>query len=567
MSGFDAATAFARAIVDEWVRNGVTAAVVSPGSRNTPLTLALVRDGRLRVDVVLDERSAGFRALGIGLATGRPAIVCCTSGTAAVNLHPAVVEAHHARVPLLVCTADRPAELRDWGAGQTIDQTGLFGGAVRWFHDPGPADPALDPPEASARWRALACRAATHACGPPAGPVHLNLPFREPLVPTGAPPLDAPGRAGGAPWIRTSALRREPAAADVARLAALVHTHPRGVLVAGWGAEIDPAVAERFARSAGWPVIADPLSQLRTGAHAVSAYEAMLRVEAFARTHRPDLVVRVGAPVTSKVANAWLDDVPTVLVDPDDVWLDPRHVACERVRADGAALLAALTQAGSPEPPGGSWLAQWRDAERKARRALDLVMDGDIACEGRIARDVAAAVPGGGALVVASSLPVRALEWCMAPRPGLRVLANRGANGIDGFVSTALGVASAHSGPVVALCGDLCLLHDTNGLLGGGSSPPVTFVAVDNGGGGIFSYLPQHELAEFETLFATPQSVDLVAVARAHGMTAERVELGAVRERVEEGADTARVLVVPVDRDAAFEQHARGWRAVATALA
>jgi 2-succinyl-5-enolpyruvyl-6-hydroxy-3-cyclohexene-1-carboxylate synthase len=222
------------------------------------------------------------------------------------------------------------------------------------------------------------------------------------------------------------------------------------------------------------------------------------------------------------------------------------------------------------EPSSGLWAAEWSDAELRARRALDQVMDQDIACEGRIARDVAAAVPDGGALVVASSLPVRALEWCMAPRTRLRVLANRGANGIDGFVSTVFGVAAAHAGPVVALCGDLCLLHDTNGLLSGdgtAASPPTTFVAVDNGGGGIFAYLPQHELAEFELLFATPQSVDLVAVARAHGVLAERVELAAVPKLVAEGADTDRVLVVPVDRGAALEQHARGWQAVAAALA
>ena len=573
MSSFDATTSFARTLVDEWVRNGITAAVVSPGSRNTPLTLALARDGRMNVDVVLDERSAGFRALGIGLATGRPAIVCCTSGTAAVNLHPAVVEAHHARVPLLACTADRPAELRGWGAGQTIDQAGLYGGAVRWFHDPGPPDETGAGSETNGRWRALACRAAAHASGPPAGPVHLNLPFREPLVPTGAPLLDTPGRADGAPWIRASRARREPAFDDVARIGALVRAHPRGVLVAGWGAGVDPVVAERFARAAGWPIVADPISQLRTGPYAVSTYDALLRVDGFARAHEPELVVRVGGPVTSKIANAWLDEIPTVLVDPDDAWLDPQHAAHERVRADGNALLAALTKelAG---PSSRQWLAEWRDAEQRARRALDRVLDDDIGCEGRIARDVAAAVPDDGALLVASSLPVRALEWCMTPRAHLRVLANRGANGIDGFVSTVFGVASAHTGPVVALCGDLCLLHDTNGLLVGdrsggraGARSPVTFVVVDNDGGGIFSYLPQHELAEFERLFATPQSVDVVAVARAHGVAAERVELAAVPKLVAEGADSDRVLVVPVDRRAAVEQHTRGWHAVATSLA
>ena len=409
-----------------------------------------------------------FAPLGVGLATGRPAVVCCTSGTAAVNLHPAVVEAHHARVPLLVCTADRPAELRDWGAGQTIDQAHLFGDSVRWFHDPGPPELTGDAAEANARWRALAARAAAHASGPPAGPVHLNLPFREPLVPTGAPFVDAPGRAGGLPWIRSSTARREPTVADVDRVAALVRAHPRGLVVAGWGAGVDPDVAEGFARAAGWPIVADPLSQLRTdaGTCCVSTYEALLRSDAFARAHRPDLVVRIGAPVTSKIANALLDDVPTILVDPDDAWLDPQHAAHERLVVDADAVLAALTSE-LREPDASAWLGAWQRAEQRARVALDHVIDDDLACEGRIARDVAAAIPEGGVLVVASSLPVRALEWCMTPRPGLRVLANRGANGIDGFVSTAVGVAGEHPGSVVALCGDLCLLHDTNGLLGG----------------------------------------------------------------------------------------------------
>lgn len=570
MNGFDVTTSFATTLVDEWIRNGITAAVVAPGSRNTPLTLALMRETRMRVDVVLDERSAGFRALGIGLATGRPAIVCCTSGTAAANLHPAVIEAHHARVPLLVCTADRPAELRDAGAGQTIDQTRLFGGAVRWFHDPGPPEAAISGSDANARWRGLACRSVAEASGPPAGPVHLNLPFREPLVPTGDPLVEAAGRPGGEPWVRTSVARREPTASDVARLVALVRAHPRGLVVAGWGAHIDPVVADRFARAAGWPVLADPLSQLRTGSQAISTYEGLLRVVGFDRAYRPDLVVRLGAPLTSKITNAWLDDIPTVLVDPDDAWLDPQHAACERVGSGAGALLRALTSALTDvDAPDGltdaRWLSDWFDVERLARGALDEVVADDLACEGRIARDVAAAVPAGGTLVVASSLPVRALEWCMAPRSDLRVLANRGANGIDGFVSTVVGIASETEGPVVALCGDLCFLHDTNGLLGDAAAP-ATFVVVDNNGGGIFGYLPQHELPEFETLFATPQSVDLVAVARAHGVAADRVELGDVAKLVAEGSAEARVLIVDVDRQVAREQHTRLWAAVAAAM-
>jgi 2-succinyl-5-enolpyruvyl-6-hydroxy-3-cyclohexene-1-carboxylate synthase len=571
MSDLDVTTSFARTLIDEWVRNGIKAAVVSPGSRNTPLTLAIVRDGRLRVDIVLDERSAAFRAVGIGLATGRPAIVCCTSGTAAANFHPAVVEAHHARVPLLVCTADRPAELRDWGAGQTIDQSHLFGGAVRWFHDPGPPEPAATDAETNGRWRSLAARAVAATLGPPAGPVHLNLPFREPLVPTGAPVVDAPGRAGGAPWIRSTTPVREPAPADVERVAALVRDTPRGLVVAGWGAGCEAAVAKRFAEASGWPVIADPLSQLRQGAHAISTYEGLLRVESFVAAHRPELVLRLGAPVTSKVANAAFAGTPTILVDPDAAWLDPQHTAYERVSADADALLAAVTARLGQGSVSSAWADDWTAAEQCARRALDKMLDENIGCEARIARDVSAAVPGGGTLVVASSLPVRALEWAMAPRAGLRVLANRGANGIDGFVSTVTGIAASDRGPVVALCGDLCFLHDTNGLLAegplGGSCPPATFVVVDNSGGGIFAYLPQHDLPEFEALFATPQSVDLVAVARAHGVTAERVDFEAVGDLVREPTDTMRVLVVPVDRAAAQRSHGRAWDAVATAVA
>jgi 2-succinyl-5-enolpyruvyl-6-hydroxy-3-cyclohexene-1-carboxylate synthase len=563
VSAVDAATSFARTLVDEWVRNGVEFAVVCPGSRNTPLSLALVRDGRVTVDVVLDERSAAFRAVGIGLATGRPAVVCCTSGTAAVNLHPAVVEAHYALVPLLVCTADRPPELQEWGAGQTIDQTRLYGNAVRWFHDPGPPEATEN---ANGRWRALACRAVAHASGPPAGPVHLNLPFREPLVPTGAPLADAdtPGRPHGAPWIQNAPPRRAVSKTDLDRLSVLVRDARRGVVVAGWGAAVDPGVVDAFARRAGWPILADPLSQVRAGARCVTTYEALLRVDDFARAHAPELVVRVGAPLTSKVANVWLDRAPTVLVDPDGAWSDPGHAACERVEAEAATLLPALVDAlaTAPDP---EWAADWLGAEATARTAVDAVLDEDVACEARVARDTAEAVPAGGTLLVASSLPVRALEWSMASRSDLRVLANRGANGIDGFVSTAFGVARASvSRPVVALCGDLCFLHDTNGLLGGDASAPVTFVVVDNDGGGIFEYLPQRELPEFEPLFATPQTADVAEVARAHGVAAERVEAAALSKVLAADSGQPRVLVVDVERQAAREQHTRLWKAVAS---
>ena len=563
MTERDATTAFATALVDEWARAEVTDAVVAPGSRSAPLALALARDSRIRVHVVLDERSAAFRALGIGLATGRPAVVCCTSGTAAANFHPAVIEASYARVPLLVCTADRPPELRDTGAGQTIDQTHLYGRAVRWFCEPGPP---VDDPGAGATWRALASRAVAEASGPPAGPVHLNLAFREPLVPTGAPLVDAPGRSGGEPWTRTTIATRAPAPDEVARLVDRVRTTERGVLVAGWGADVTAATAARFAAASGWPVLADPISRARTGTHAVSTYEALLRAPGFADAHRPDLAVRVGAALTSKVATAWLDpSVPQVLVDPFGEWLDPHHAATDRCAADADGLLGAIADA-LDAPRSTPWLTEWLEAETQAREAIDRTLDTQGPCEGLVARDLAVALPDGANLVVASSVPVRALEWCMAPRAGLHVFANRGANGIDGFVSTVVGVAGASSSsPTVALCGDLCFLHDVNGLFG--ATEPATFVVIDNDGGGIFSYLPPAELPEFEALFATPHGLDLVEVARAHGAHAERIDaIGELLEAVLAPHDRPRVFVVPVDRNASVDRHRALWDAVAGAL-
>jgi 2-succinyl-5-enolpyruvyl-6-hydroxy-3-cyclohexene-1-carboxylate synthase len=396
--------------------------------------------------------------------------------------------------------------------------------------------------------------------------VHLNLPFREPLIPTGAALVDAPGRAGGRPWTVSVPATRAPDPREIEQLAAEVREHPNGLLVAGWGADVRPETAARFAAAAGWPVLADAISGLRNGATAVSAYEALLRADGFAAANRPEFVVRIGAPLTSKVATSWLAaDVAQVLVDPDGAWLDPHHGASRRVAAEAELVLGALADALGNGRATSPWLAAWLDAESRARAAVDEVLDGSAdAFEGKVARDVAAALPDGATLVVGSSVPVRALEWCMGPRTGLRVVANRGANGIDGFVSTVAGVSGARSpAPTVGLCGDLCFLHDTNGLLG--SSGPATFVVLDNDGGGIFSYLPPADLPEFEELFATPHGLDLVEIARAHGSTATRVEDAAdLPDAIASGA--FRVLVVPMDRAKSVERHRAIWEAVEQAV-
>ncbi len=565
----DANTSLARVLVDEWVRGGVREAVLAPGSRSAPLALALAADDRLRLHMFLDERSASFFALGVAKASGRAVPVLCTSGTAAANFHPAVLEARHARVPLIVCTADRPPELRDTGAGQTVDQLKLYGDAVRWFAEVGAPE---DVPGAGQYWRSIGARSWAVALGPPAGPVHLNLAFREPLVPTGAPVVAAPGRAGGAPWTQAAARVAQPHPDDVLALAQAVDAHARGVLVAGWGAEVSPAAAARFAKAAGWPVLADPLSGLRCGPSAVSTYDPLMRAGVLG-DERPDFVVQIGAPLTNRPAREWLDQSPfRLLVDPHGQWLDPDRSATGRVVADADALLRTAVDHVCWRSPDGQWLDRWRSAEAQARSTIDALLDSWAApFEGRVVRDVAACLPDSSTIVVGSSMPVRDAESFVAARDGLRWLANRGVNGIDGFVSTILGVArgvaATAAGPVVGLLGDLTLLHDAGGLLHAAERGlNATLVVLDNDGGGIFSFLPQAALPDhFETVFGTPHGLDLAAVAAAYGVPATRVEKAAevapaVLGAVGEGG--VRIVIVPTDREENVQRHRDVWDAV-----
>lgn len=568
--------ALATVLVDELARAGLRDAVIAPGSRSAALAAALYADDRVRLHVRFDERSAAYCALGIARAAGRPAAVVTTSGTASAILHPAVVEAAAARVPLLALTADRPPELREAGANQTIDQIGLFGRAVRWFCEVGVPE-AL--PGANAYWRSTACRAwaeATGAGGPP-GPVHLNLAFREPLVASGtgfSQPVE--GRAGGAPWTTLTARRRrlgDLTEADLDRLAARVTAARRGLVVVGdTGADAAPLV--ELATAAGWPVLAEPQSGARTGKHAVSTYDLLLRSETFAAEQRPDLVLRAGRVALSKRLATWLDaSVPQVLVDTDAAWLDPERSATEIVAADAGALAEALAgRVGAPAPAG--WLRSWLAAEQRARGALDALLDAEEAPnEPRTARDLAATMPDGGLLVVASSMPVRDLAATMAPRTGLVVSGNRGASGIDGFCSTAIGAALAHDGPVAALAGDLSLVHDATGLLTpGGPRPDLVIVVVNNDGGGIFSFLPQAGLGDasaFERLFGTAHGLEVEALAAAYGCGYRRVEHGAgVPGAVAAAGRDGGIQLVEVrtDRAANLELHRRIERAVVAAV-
>lgn len=511
---------FCATLVDEWVRCGLTDAVVAPGSRSTPLALALAERDDLAVHVHHDERAAGFVALGLGLATGRPALVLTTSGTAAVELHPAVVEAHQAGVPLLVVTADRPPELFDVGAPQTVDQTHLFGRSARWFAEPGPPAAA-----AAGSWRSLAARAVAEAvegAGGP-GPVHLNLGFREPLVGTAAT-LPAP-RSDGGPWHTVGGARVAVQRTGTQRLTELLDAD-RGVLVAGAGCG-DPGAVLALADATGWPVLADPRSGCRTEHPAVVAHaDALLRHAPTAAGLAPEVVVRFGTPPASKVLGQWLaaSGARQVAVVAHG-WPDPDRTAAHLLHADPTGVATGLARlVGRPASP--EWLGRWQAAEAAASAAIDDALATHAEpTEPGVARTLLAGLRPGATLVVSSSMPVRDVEWFGGRHPGVRVLANRGANGIDGVVSTAVGVALAARGSgeaTAVLVGDVALLHDTNALLGIlDRDVDLTIVVVDNDGGGIFSFLPQAtalDPSRFEQLFGTPHGVDLPTLAAAHGL-------------------------------------------------
>ncbi|HWL42667.1 MAG TPA: 2-succinyl-5-enolpyruvyl-6-hydroxy-3-cyclohexene-1-carboxylic-acid synthase [Ilumatobacter sp.] len=526
---------FAATLIDEWVRCGVRHAVVAPGSRSTPLAVALAERTELRLHVVHDERVAAFTALGIGLASGTPAVLVCTSGTAAANFHPAVVEAGLSDVPMLVCTADRPPELRGIGAPQTIDQVDLYVRAVRWSHDAPPPDNA-EP----AQWRPLAQRAFTAA---EHGPVHLNLPFREPLVGAAGPLPEPIGPPLPVPRVAASN-----------GLLDLRFNLPRGVIVAGGRSGVSASDVSTLAARLGWPILADPHSGLRGDPLAVTAFDSLLRNPTFAGDQAPDLVVRVGRPAASKLLTQWIvaSGAPVVQVGGPGV-VDPDHnVAAWCVPAD----LASLT--GCPDGP---WLGTWLAANVAAERAFDeLTRAGRLPTDPAVARTVAAALPDDAELVVAASMPMRDLEW-FGGAPA-RALANRGANGIDGVLSTALGVALTGR-PVVALLGDIAYLHDSNALLAAAQlGADLRVVVVDNAGGGIFSFLPQAtELAadRFEQLFGTPHTTDLCALARAHGIPADTAAtLDEVAVAV--NAPGPRVTRVASDRAGNIGHHAE-WHA------
>jgi 2-succinyl-5-enolpyruvyl-6-hydroxy-3-cyclohexene-1-carboxylate synthase len=552
-----------RAFCDELARCGLEHACTSPGSRSTPIVLSLVREPRIRCWSHIDERCSGFFAVGAAKASGRPVAVTCTSGTATANLAPAVIEAQQARVPMIVLTADRPPELRDVGAGQTIDQVKLYGDAVKWFVEVG----VHDATEERLRWiRALACRAFWTSIEGRPGPVHLNFPLREPLILSSPLPDDDSGRPDGRPWVRRVPVTPPPAGA-------LTALPGRGVVVAGRH-ERDRLLgqaAARFAERAGYPLLADPLSGARHGPAAIAHYDVILRDERFAHEMQPELVIRIGDLPTSKPLRTWLaslQDTEQVALDPEGAWQDPAAVVSVSDPGDPAEGL----EAHAPEtPPDPDWLAAWRRADDDT---ADVIADalGDELSEPLVARCLGEWLPPDATLFVASSMPIRDVELFFAARElAPRVASNRGANGIDGTVSSAFGAAAVSDSPVVLLIGDVALAHDIGGLLAARRLDlAVTIVLLNNDGGGIFHFLPvAGESDGFEEHIATPHGLDFSHAAALYGLDYERpASVAALRHAVQAAVSHHRTTIVEVrtDREQNLALHRRITEAVARGL-
>ena len=562
-----AAVAAARTLLSGWVASGLRHMGLSPGSRSAPLAIAAATLPELTIHVVLDERVAGFVALGLALRSATPVVVACTSGGAVVNLHPAVAEAHAARVPLLVVTADRPAELQDVGAPQTVTQPGAFGPHVRATVDL----PAPTPGLPSGWLRTVAARTWAQAKGPVPGPVHVNARYRKPLAaadPTGGvPPMAAEpewelgaAAAGAAPArvLGGASFGVDPAV--VAALAGRIAAWRRGVIVCGpraGGPEPGPIrhAAMALGRHLGWPVLADPASGCRFEAPdeppRIVTADTLLR----AADPTPDGIVRLGALPTSRAVMEWLarhGADRTILVDPHGDWHDPAHRADLLVVAPVAPLLEALATA---LPAGdGDWSRRWAVADAAARRALQAPGPAD-ACLGSVAtvQALLEAMPAASPLHTASSLAIRNVD-AFGVRGQARVYANRGLNGIDGTIATGLGLALASAGqPAAVLCGDLAALHDLGGLAAAAlASASLTVVVVDNGGGAIFDELPMAVPdAVRERLFVTPQALDVGRVAEGMGARVRRPQdVAGLRRDLQDGLASPglTVVVVRVDR-------------------
>jgi len=540
----DVQASFCAVIVDGWISQGVRHAMIAPGSRSTPLALAIVARTEIHVEVFHDERSAAFAALGVGLATGQPAVLLCTSGTAAAHFHAAVIESSLSHVPLLVVTADRPPELKDVGAPQTIDQTKLYGGAVRWFHDPGVADIA-----ASGSWHSLARQSYASTVGVNSGPVHLNLPFREPLAGKAIElSSDQPIRAQILGSIGLSD-------SEIQQAVALLENR-KGIIIAGRGCGDASAISE-LAVSLGWPVLADSRSGCQGISESVVHFDSLIRCQAFVEKHVPEVVLRIGESPSSKVLNQYVTKSRAfqVHVSASENTFDADSQVSMHISSNPTTFCRGISRlinvASDPKN-----LSQWVNADQKARATIakEFASSQNALNAPQVAFISRSSLSKGDNLFVSSSMPVRDLEWFGGDCSLLHVFSNRGANGIDGVIASAIGVAIATRQKTLVLLGDVAFLHDSSSLTAlADRDVDLKIVVTDNDGGGIFHYLPQAEIVSeqvFEKLFGTPHQTDLVRLAQAHRLAT--FDCDSV-EQLQKSLSTAGSCVIRVRTDRVSE--------------
>jgi len=569
----NAQATFCATLVDEWIRDGVQFAYIAPGSRSTPLALALSARPEISVEVFIDERCAAFAALGVGKATGFPAVALCTSGTASSHFSAAVAEASLSGVPLIVCTADRPPELRDVGAPQTINQTHLYGSSVRWFHDPGVASY-----DAAHTWRALANHVVARTMGPIAGPVHLNLPFREPLL--GEVADMPPKRQHDATWSGFHAGRSQLSDWEIDDLAHRLAGR-RGVIIAGdVGAGFELATytsaVSVLSSVLHWPILACPLSGVRGGsANIVSHFDGIVRSQSAHGVLAPEVVLQLGKPPASKVLGQWIvaTQAEVIAVHGPGTYQDAQHSVFMHIEADVANTIDRLCSvvAGVDDKREHDTVLKWDSAWRSAQQAASQSIQKELAvideiCEPAIARLFAETFSVG---MVSSSMPIRDVEWFSGGRENGILFSNRGANGIDGVISTSVGIAQSLRTSVGLYLGDVAFLHDGSALVGlKNRNIDMRIVVADNDGGGIFSFLPQASQVNkdvFENLFGTPHGADIAMLARSHGITVIEPQSLDELSAAMEGSGTA-VILLKTNRESNVRIHERLQSAIVKAV-
>lgn len=571
MNHQEALTSYIAAFVAELVKSGVEDVVVSPGSRSTPMAMVMAEHPELRVHIHVDERSAAFFALGIAKATKRPAALLCTSGTAAANYYPAIVEAQYSRVPLIVLTADRPHELRDVGAPQAIDQIHLYGKNVKWFVE-------MAPPENTAEMlryaRTVCARAASAAQTPPAGPVHLNFPFREPLVPQ----LDRNDlfelseRTEGYVNIHSGqfGLPNE----EYKEMAQIFNSAQKGIIVCGPLEKADfSAAVIKLAEKLNYPIIADPLSQLRSGLHEgsfiIDAYDSFLKNDDAKKALKPDVIIRFGAMPVSKPLTIFMKENSTarqIIVDGGRGWRDPALLSTEMIHCDEILFCESVTSFLNTSE-NDEFIALWKKINDLTRSKLADINAVDELSEGKLFFQLAELLPEGSTLFVGNSMPIRDLDtFFHYNQKSIRVMANRGANGIDGTVSTALGAGMA-SQPLYLVLGDLTFFHDLNGLIASKQyGIDINILLINNNGGGIFSFLPQaNHPRNFEKLFGTPLDLDFSHAIKMFGGQYDLISdwehfISAFQQNMDRSG--IKVMEITTNRDRNLTEHRELWESV-----